>query len=69
MSNPTPLTDDHVKNVCKPGTTEACAFLSSSGLDLCCAKRSFLESNIRQRLAKGTMRAIGDNCSGPPDFK
>ena len=66
---PHPLPNGHEEKVCKAGCGEAtCAFLTAGGDGFRCAKDSVIEKNIRQRLAEGTMRAKGDNCSGPPDF-
>jgi hypothetical protein len=44
-----------------------CAFLSFRGY-FACAKGTSVGNLINQRLAEKTMKAQGDNCSGPPDF-
>lgn len=68
-NDPLPVLKLHVEQVCKPGQGAAtCAFL---GLHKgwCCAKGSWVEGMVRDRLAKGTMNAKGDNCQGPPTFE
>lgn len=60
----------HVQNVCrsqKPGGT--CSFLMMGGDGWECAKDTPFESALRARSEKRVMNAMGDNCSGPPDFK
>lgn len=61
----------HDKEVCKFGQGPAtCAFLIIAGEDgLQCAKGSGYERVIQTRLSEGTMRAKGEYCSGPPEFK
>lgn len=59
--------------VCRMGQGEAtCSFLTvgPGGNSMYgCAKGSELERTIKQRRAAGSMRAQGDNCSGPPAFE
>lgn len=63
-----PLTDSHVWNVCRPGEgAGTCAFLVFGG-GWRCAKGSELETELRVRVAAGTINARGDNCAGPPDY-
>jgi hypothetical protein len=64
--DPTPVLDE---TVCKKGRGEmTCSFLGVSSTTYVCLKGSSMESNIRTRIQEGTMRAKGDNCSGPPKF-
>jgi hypothetical protein len=68
MKEPTQLSEQQVKDLCKAGKGEAtCSFLTMGGSGMCCSKGSVFEAVIRER--RPTMRAKGDNCSGPPDFK
>jgi len=63
------LNEFHVKNVCKFGKKEeTCSFLAMGGEGLMCTKGTSLEFIIQQRREQKSMRAMGDNCSGPPDF-
>ncbi len=64
---PTAMTDKHLDAVCRMGGDSACCryVLFSSGFK--CAKGSNMQSTIDSR-AK-TMKAKGDNCSGPLEFK
>lgn len=66
----TPLiTIEHVKSICKPGTHECCAYLVLGGEGFECAKLlPGIKMQIEKRLVAGTIRAAGDNCSGPPEF-
>jgi len=71
---PKPIGSPHVEKVCKPfqGAT-TCAFLvmgAGQGNEAVyqCVKGTNTEQLIRQRLAKNTIRAHGDNCLGPPTF-
>ncbi|MBU6231096.1 MAG: hypothetical protein KGI45_01080 [Patescibacteria group bacterium] len=67
MNEPTPLSEDRVKTLCKMGRgPDTCSFLIA-GTGMCCAKGSVFEQAILER--RPTMKAQGDNCSGPPEFK
>lgn len=62
-----PINDKHLEKVCQPGTEKACAFLGvASGF--VCTKFTALEDILREEVEKGSMMALGDNCSGPPTF-
>lgn len=66
---PVAIPEGYRDTVCKMGQGGAtCSFLMFGGSQFECAKGSPFESNIRQRLKEGSIRAVGDNCSGPPDF-
>ncbi len=53
---------------CGVGTgPKTCSFLRMA-TDWECAKGTSIESIILERRESGTMNAMGDNCSGPPDF-
>lgn len=68
-NNPTPISEGHAKTVCKFGQrATTCSFLGMTGSQFHCLKGSEFESNIKQRREEGSMGAMGDNCSGPPDF-
>lgn len=54
-------TDEHVQNVCKPGTEETCRYLVM-GPSWECAKGTFLGRQLEER--GDTMNAQGDNCEG-----
>ena len=60
------LSDEHVLDVCKPGTTECCRYLCMGAGGWACAKHTSLMETIDSRVAAGTMRAVGDNCEGHP---
>lgn len=70
MSN---IADDHVKLVCQPGKQCCCSFLTMHGSSgWTCVKAAGLEglkALIDKRRAEKSIRAMGDNCSGPPGFK
>ncbi len=59
-------TEEQVKNVCQPGQGEkTCRYLTAGGRPLWyCAKASSLKAALDERVAKGTMKARGDNCGG-----
>lgn len=62
------IPDDRLKGVCKSGQGEAtCSFIGCGG-EYICLKGTEMEGTIKRRRAERTMRALGDNCSGPPDF-
>lgn len=68
--DPAKVPDGHQVNICKFGKgPETCSFLGMTGNEFQCLKGSSLESVIRQRRRENSIRAKGDNCSGPPDFK
>ena len=56
--------EKYVTDVCKPGTEKCCAYLMMSPEGWECAKMSDARHTIELCLAKGTMRATGDNCHG-----
>jgi len=69
FTGPTPISEEHSVSVCKRGKgSETCSFLVF-GKELCCAKGSNLEPTLRKRIAEKTISSLGDNCSGPPEFK
>lgn len=67
-------TDRHLDSVCRPGHGgDTCAYLTmrpvAGGSIWQCAKSDpIVTEAIRERLAQGTMKAQGDNCSGPPEW-
>ncbi len=66
------LSDDHIQKVCKIGQGEAtCSFLAFDPREggMSCMKETSLEASIWLKRANGTMKAKGDNCSGPPNFE
>lgn len=57
------LLAEYVKEKCKPGTSECCRYLvMGSGWQ--CAKLTEHKKTLDDRVAAGTMRAVGDNCEG-----
>ena len=56
----------HLETVCIKAPR--CAFLMTGASGLKCGKNSVSEATIKQWIARGLMRASGDNCSGFPDF-
>jgi hypothetical protein len=55
--------------VCKKGKGKiTCSFLGFGEGGFICLKGSSMETVIRGKLRDGSMRAKGDNCSGPPQF-
>lgn len=62
------IPDEHLMKVCKGvGGSSTCAFILMSA-HFTCTKGTELEALLRSRVTEGTIRARGDNCSGPPDF-
>lgn len=71
MTDEEVIPPDHVANVCQPGKgIGTCRFLASKSLpDYFCAKtQPWLMTTILARAAEGTLRSLGDNCNGPPDY-
>jgi hypothetical protein len=67
MLLPTILSKEQVKNICKDGQgSKTCAYLTIGDRQGDCSKGTAFEEAIRVR--RLSMRAKGDNCSGPPDF-
>lgn len=66
----TQVSIEHARNVCGlGGETFACSFLALSSEDgWVCLKGSATEAVINQRRVNKSTNAMGDNCSGPPDF-
>lgn len=66
---PKALPKEKVDTLCLPGMGElTCSFLALGPNGLMCAKGTIIENRIVFRRNEGSMRAKGDNCSGPPDF-
>jgi hypothetical protein len=70
MSSYLPTIPEEVRvATCLPGAGHlTCRFLTFAPGGWGCAKRSDLAAYIGKRIAEGTMRAQGDNCSGAPEF-
>ena len=63
------LDRNFVDTVCQPGKGAAtCSFLLNDG-EWSCGKGTVFEQILKQRRASASMRALGDNCSGPPTFQ
>jgi len=58
------IDEQHLSQVCQPGTDACCAYLIMGSEGFECAKITPLKQTIDLRLAEGTMRATGDNCPG-----
>jgi len=64
-----PVDDNRRTSVCEgAGSSATCRFLTAGPGGFACAKGSDLHGYISGRVEAGTMKAVGDNCSGPPDF-
>ncbi len=67
--NPTVISNDLKNETCAPEPgPKACSFLVMRAEGWQCAKGSLFEEMLRERRAAGTIRSMGDNCSGPPNF-
>jgi hypothetical protein len=65
------LTDEFVKRVCAPPPRgpSTCSYLLAGAGGWVCAKTEYrLTQAINERRTAGTIRAKGDNCTGPPLF-
>jgi len=63
------LDEKHLKNVCKlGGGAFTCSYLGMGAEGAECFKGTGFQRIIDQRRAEKSMRAMGDNCSGPPNF-
>ena len=69
MAQPIMLPELHVEKVCLAGTGPArCSFLMLVEGGYQCAKGTDAAVGIIAARQAGTLRAMGNNCSGPPDF-
>ena len=58
-----------VEGLCKgKGGTDTCSYLGVGGEGFCCLKMSEFEAMIDGRRAKQGMRAMGNHCTGLPNF-
>jgi hypothetical protein len=63
------LSESHTDSVCLKGKGEkTCSFLMFGGSGWECSKGGDMEQFIRSRRDDKSMKAMGDNCSGPPSF-
>lgn len=64
------INENHLKNVCKlGGGAFTCSYLMMGAEGAECSKGTGFQRIIDQRRAEKSMRAMGDNCSGPPKFE
>ncbi len=64
------IDEKHLKNVCKlGGGAFTCSYLGMGDQGIECLKGTEFQNDIKQRRAKKSMNAMGDNCSGPPKFE
>jgi hypothetical protein len=64
------LQADFVKSTCKPGTTECCRYIVVGGSGFECVKGDpGMKAQLDDRVLKGTIRAVGDNCEGESMMK
>lgn len=64
------LSKEQMENICRVGQgKETCAFLIMTPDGMSCAKGTDSEKILSFRRETGQMRAQGDNCSGPPEYK
>lgn len=60
-----PPDDDWAKKVCKIGQGRACCrYLTMGNKGWSCAKHAPFKAHLDNRVARGDMRAHGDNCDG-----
>jgi hypothetical protein len=70
MHQPVPIPTDRVEKLCLMGQgAKCCSFLGMSGSGPLCLKGSMYAPQIQERRRQQTMGAMGDNCTGHPDFK
>lgn len=63
----TPIGDDLTRGLCRRGQGAAtCSFLGLMGGWVCLKGDDKMEPFIRGK--RSSMSALGDNCSGPPNF-
>lgn len=58
------ITDQYLKEVCKPGTFECCRYLSCGAKGFQCEKLGPMRGYLDNCVARNEMRAVGDNCEG-----
>jgi hypothetical protein len=64
------ISNKQIQEVCKCGKgEECCSFLAMGSGGFVCVKGTDMEPMIFQRRFLESMTAMGNNCSGPPDFK
>lgn len=63
------LPEEYPDDVCLLGKGEACcSFLMLGPGGLFCGKGSAFQPILEKRRAEKSIRAMGDNCEGPPTF-
>lgn len=64
------IRNDRLNNVCKPGKGPfTCSYLGMGEQGLECLKSTEFQKAIDHMRAAKSMVAMGDNCSGPPEFR
>lgn len=64
------ISKERADEVCRIGQGRSCCiFVGDAPQGLVCMKASVYATEMIQRKLTGQMKAQGDNCSGPPDFK
>ncbi|PCI20155.1 hypothetical protein COB64_02490 [Candidatus Wolfebacteria bacterium] len=57
--------DEHIEKTCKPGKgKKTCRYLTMTSNGWSCAKYNSIKDTIDDRVSKGEMKAVGDNCDG-----
>lgn len=63
------MDDNQVHKVCRIGQgAKCCSYLGANDKGIMCLKGSKYQQEIFQRRMAGEMKAMGDNCSGHPDY-
>lgn len=65
------VSTEHVKAVCRPGCgQESCSYLTMHNGWTCAKGEGFegIRVLLERRRTENSIRAMGDNCSGPPAF-
>lgn len=63
------ISKDQARDVCLLGKGVTCCSYVGAGKDgLVCLKDTPHHMEMFRRRMTGDMKAMGDNCSGPPDF-
>ncbi len=63
------IPDPHLKHICRIGQGAfTCSFIGLEDGKFMCQKGTPEEKFIRTQRELGKMNALGNNCSGPPDF-
>ena len=68
MHEPVDIENVTADTLCKAGQGAACCSFLAMNRGFVCIKGTSMEAAINERRAQNSIKAMGDNCTGSPNF-